>query len=116
MSLDCIWLIPSDEQRTGTFSYSNQDEHTKAAIAVFKKYGLNLQLYALDPMPPLGSELRGTWAYQHQAMHNDLDSVLGLGGGPDLSSVDWNDREQLVVWTQLHAPRHLLYAQTLGLT
>jgi hypothetical protein len=116
MSLEALWLIPSDAERSGTFSFSNMDEHIKASLAVFKKYGVNLQLYPLDPMPLLSSDRMGEWGYQHQAMHNDLDSVAGLGGGPDLSSIDWNDPEQLVVWTQLHAPRHLLYAQTFGLT
>jgi hypothetical protein len=116
MSLEALWLIPSDAERSGTFSFSNMDEHVKASLAVFKKYQVNLQLYPLEPMPLLTSGLIDEWAYNHQAMHNDLDSVLGLGGGPDLSSIDWNDPEQLVVWTQLHAPRHLLYAQTLGLT
>jgi hypothetical protein len=116
MSLEAVWLIPSDAERSGTFSFSNMDEHVKASLAVFKKYGVNLQLYPLDPMPPVDSELRGLWAYQHQAMHNDLDAVLGVGSGPDLSSIDWNSREQLIVWAQLHAPRHMLYAQTLGLT
>jgi hypothetical protein len=114
MSLDAVWLVPSDERSSAVFSFSNMDEHKKAADAVFQKYGVNLQLYPLDPMPPL--DRRGSWASDHQAMHNDLDSVLGLADGPDLSSIDWNDPEQLKVWQQLHAPRHQLYAQVLGLT
>ena len=116
MSLDAIWLLPTDFERTSIFSFSNMDEHAKAAQAIFKKYGVNLQLYSLDPMPPINSPLRQVWDYQHQAMHNDIDNVLGVGAGPDLSSVDWNDYEQVVVWSQLHSPRHLLYAQVLRLT
>lgn len=116
MSLEAIWLIPSDAERAGTFSFSNMDEHVKAAQAVWRKYQVNLQLYPLDPMPLLNSPRIGEWSYNHQAMHSDIDDVLGLGGGPDLASIDWNDPEQLVVWTRLHAPRHLIYAQTLGLT
>jgi hypothetical protein len=115
VSLEAVWLLPTNEEATNTFAFSNMDEHTKAADAVFKKYGVNLQLYSLDPMPLLADQ-RQDWAYRHQAMHNDLDAVLGLAAGPDLSSIDWNDPEQVVVWQQLHAPRHVLYAQTLGLT
>lgn len=116
MSLDALWLPPTDQISSATFSFSNMDEHTKAAIAVFKKYGVNLQLYPLDPMPPIEGGGRELWAANHQALHNDLDSVLGMDGGPDLSSVEWKDPEQLKVWVQLHAPRHQLYAQVLGLT
>lgn len=115
MSLDAVWLIPADEAASAIFSFSNQDEHVKAVIAVFKKYNVNLQYYPLDPMPSI-EQGRDLWANQHQAMHNDLDSVLGLDAGPDLSNIDWRNREQLVVWSQLHAPRHQLYAQVLGLT
>jgi hypothetical protein len=116
MSLDAIWLPPTDAWSSAIFSFSNQDEHVKAADAVFKKYGVNLQLYPLDPMPPVDSGARQSWAENHQAMHNDLDSVLGLADGPDLSSIDWNDQEQLKVWVELHSPRHMIYAQVLGTT
>jgi len=114
MSLDSVWRSPTDEHSSAEFSFSHQDEHVKAADAVFKKFGVNLLIYSLDPMPPLND--RGAWGNMHQAMHNDLDAVLGLASGPDLSAIDWSDPEQVTVWTQLHSPRHQLYAQTLGLT
>ena len=114
MSLETIWLPPIDEQSSAVFAFSHMDEHVKIANAIFAKYGVNVQLYPLDPMPPLDN--RGLWGNQHQAMHNDADAVLGLASGPDLTSLDWNNHEEVAVWSQLHVPRHLLYAQTLGLT
>lgn len=113
MSLAALWTPPNTEELLRVFSFSNMAEHTKAAEAVFKKYGTNLQLYPLDPIPP--SERRGAWLYQHQAMHNDLDDTLGVAG-VDLTSVVWEDPEQVLVWIELHAPLHMQYAQILGTT
>ncbi len=111
MSLATLWTPPVTERLLLDFSFSNMDEHRKAADAVFRKYGINLQLYPLDPIPP--AAYRGAWDYNHQAMHNDLDSILGVAG-VDLTSVVWDDPEQVLVYIQLHAPLHMQYAKILG--
>ena len=112
MALATLYNIPQNDEQFNVFSFSNQDEHNKIAMAIATRYSTTVQSYVLDPMPM--NDL-GTWLEQHQVLHNLMNSVDG-GTSNDLTSVDFRDKNQLAEWIWMHAQEHFTAADFLGLT
>ena len=102
MSLAVLFNIPESAEDFLTFSFHNQDQHALIVRAVFTNRGIRLPLYLMDPIPPSDP---GDWLRTHQQAHNDFNGVLGIDG-VDLTSVDFNDPEQLASWSRLHGEEH----------
>lgn len=113
MSLATL-LTPPDINNSGSlseFSFSNQDEHRKIALAVQAQKNLQLVIYPLDPIEPYGIE---QWFQLHQQAHNDMSNALNIANF-DISEVDFKNRDQLQAWLWLHFTMHQEAAQMLGL-
>lgn len=108
--LAALYNIPSDPQTLARFSFHNADSHALAARAIHALTGLTLPEFVIDPIPP--NDFPG-WLYNHQAMHNSVNGVLGLVGN-DLSDVDPRKLDQLTYWVQIHASEHVQWADRLG--
>jgi hypothetical protein len=108
-----LYNVPSTTEEMLRWSFSHQDAHIKINNAIFKKYGLELQTYILDPAPDFKSPEFETWLQNNQASHTDFDSVLGISGN-DLSSLDVKQKDQVETWIRLHAFEHILAQQRLG--
>lgn len=111
MALPNLWNLPTTPETLAIFSFSNMDEHRKAAQQILVQLNATITLRPLDPIPLADI---GAWAYNHQLVHNQQNAVLGIAGN-DLTTVDFNDLSQLVNWIQLHAQEHYQASQILGL-
>ena len=106
-----LYNIPTDPKTLARFAFHNRDAHVLVIDAIFKKTGLVLPSYPLDPI--VMNDFKN-WLYNHQAMHNSVNTVLGLAGN-DLTDVDPRQPAQLTSWVQLHASEHLSWGNELGI-
>ena len=112
MALPNLYNAITDDKSLMEFSFANVDEHRKILAAIRNTYNINLQEYIIDPIPSWDFS---AWAYRHQQMHNEQNSVLGITGN-DLTSVDFTKQDQVYAWAQLHAQEHYQAAQILRIT
>lgn len=101
----------SDQAGMSQFSFANNDQHTQIIEAIARRFNVALPTYILDPIP---ANAPSNWLYTHQAVHNDMNGVLGIAGN-DLSDVDFTDPQQVASWVWLHAQEHYQAAQILGI-
>lgn len=101
-----LYNVPSDYEELQHWSFSHQDEHKKIADAIFTTYGIQLNLYILDPVPDPKSKNFSQWTQVHQAAHTAFDAVLGIAGN-DLSKLDYSKQDQVDSWARLHADEHV---------
>lgn len=110
MGLANLANVPRTAPEFAIFSFSNQDEHFKAAQSILSRKNINLTLYPVDP---INFDALGIWLQNHQQMHNDLNGLLGTPGS-DLTAIDFRNSAQVEAWTTLHFMEHQRWAQILG--
>lgn len=99
-----LYNSPADEASLLEWSANHQREHLLIAYTIQQKYsGTQTIVLPIDPVPVQFDML--TWAQNHQTMHNEMDNVTGVQGF-DLSSVNFQERDQLLIWINLHAWEH----------
>lgn len=106
-----LYNIPNNPQTLARFSFHNRDQHLLAVDAIFRKTGIMLPQYPIDPI--LAADFKN-WAYLHQAMHNSINTALNLQGN-DLTDVDFDKPDEVATWIQLHASEHVAWGNALGL-
>jgi hypothetical protein len=111
MALAPLLSIPRGAADWSVFSFNNFDSHNRIAIAIFKKYGTNIQTFPLDPIP--WNDL-ATWARNHQEAHNLQNGILGIAGA-DFTSGDLSREDELASFTRLHGSEHQLAELMLGI-
>lgn len=111
MSLANLFNVPANPQEWAIWSFSNMDHHRQIIRAVSAQKKINLTEYIIEPIP---FHSLGGWVYSHQAMHNDMDGVLGIAGF-DLTGFDVQNAGQIAAWVRLHAIEHQNAAQNLGI-
>jgi hypothetical protein len=118
MSLGQLSTAPTNAEEVTWLAAANQDEHVKvaAAIASSSKYqNQNLLVRPLDPIPIGNQKALEDWLNNHYDMHNAVNAVLEIDGS-DISTVDFNNKDQLAAWTLLHYSEHSQWQQILGTT
>lgn len=111
MALATLYNVPEDDNGLNVFSFSNNDEHNKIAMAIASQYNVEVPYYLLDPMP---MQDMGTWLENHQVLHTIMDNIAGVNSN-DLTTVDFTNEAQRTEWIWLHAQEHYLVADFLGL-
>lgn len=111
MALATLYNVPMSDNEINVFSFANQDEHNKIAMAIASQYSIQTPSYVLDPMP---IQDLGTWLEQHQILHNVMNGIAGQESN-DLTDVDFTDEAQRTEWIWLHAQEHYKVADFLGL-
>lgn len=111
MALSTLYNTPENDEQFNVFSFANQDEHNKIAMALVSQYNVEAPSYVIDPIP---LQDPGTWLEQHQILHNVMNSVTGQASN-DLTTVDFSDESQRNEWFWLHAQEHYKVASVLGL-
>jgi hypothetical protein len=107
-----LYNTPYDEGSLLEWSSVHQKDHFGIASQIMQKFsGTTVLLMPIDPVPLQLDML--TWAMNHQFMHNEMDNVVGVAGF-DLSSVNFMQREQLLIWINLHAMEHFNVWQRLS--
>ena len=102
MSLAAIANVPSTLEELNAWSFAHMAHHRDIIARIYQLQGLVLPEYSLDPIDPLNPTV---WEYSHQAMHNDQNTVLGIQGN-DLSSINWQDENELAAWIFLNFNEH----------
>lgn len=97
-----LYNVPGNDQERATWSYSHMAHHRDINRVIYQLIGLALPEYLLDPIDPNNP---GPWDDLHQAMHDQMDQVLGISGF-NLLGVDWNNQELLASWIFLNATEH----------
>lgn len=111
MSLANLYNPPFGQEEMAFWAFSNHSEHRKAITAANAQKGSALTDRVLSPIALFALS---EWLLRHQAMHNEMNSTLKQIGN-DLTSVDLNNREQLIGWVELHAAEHRNWNAILGI-
>ena len=112
MAFPSLFNLPSSEESFLRFTFENSEHHRAITQATLAQHSVTLPTYILDPVY---RHAMPTWLLHHQLMHNAMNNVLNLIGN-DLTTVDFNDKEQLSNWIELHAEEHRAAAMALRLT
>lgn len=110
MAVADIANIPADWTSLQVWSFAHMAHHRDLISHVLASKNVALTLYPLDPINP--GDL-GSFAYQHQLMHTDINNILGIVGN-DLLDIDWQNDAARAEWIWLNMQEHLQYAQKTG--
>lgn len=103
--------VPMTPGQLRLWSFAHMAHHRDTNRIIMQSKGIVLPEYALDPVK---FSSNSTWTELHQQMHNNNDSVLGVGGF-DLTQVNWQDVKQRSAWIWLNFQLHYAEAQATGL-
>lgn len=103
MGIAGIYNVPETEEERAVWSTTHANHHRVINDAILRIYSVSIPEYILDPFDPKDM---GTWSYQHQIWHDNINQVLGIEG-LNLLDVDWEDLQQRVGFIQVNAALHL---------
>jgi hypothetical protein len=110
VSLALISTVPTVPERFLEWSFSHMAHHRDINHAILLQFGDQFPEFPLDPIDFDDPE---EMLYNHQTMHNNQNSVLGIAGN-DLLSVDFGDIDQRSAWIWLNFQEHLQANAKLG--
>lgn len=102
--------VPTVKLELDEWTFAHMVHHRDVNARIFKLVGIRLDEYVLDPVDPKDP---GQWEYQHQAMHQLVNTILGVNG-LDLSDVDFNNPGSLAGWIQSNFSEHIQWSNILG--
>lgn len=111
MSLIGLSVVPKTSEELALWSFEHMAHHRDIIRVIYQRLGFVLDEFVLDPFNP--NEI-DNWAYQHQLMHQQMDTILGIAGF-DLSTLDWTDETNLNNWINANRTEHQQAGQILGL-
>ena len=104
-----IFNVPATPEELMVWATTHAAHHRDIIRSIYNRAGILLDEYIIDPINPNDT---GVWEDQHQIMHSQMDSVLGISGY-DLSEVNFKDTKLLNGWIQLNANEHYIAANIL---
>lgn len=115
MGLPALYAQPDNAASWRAWSFNHAANHVDlvaAGAAYQRAHNTNFALdqFILDPMDP---DNLGMWLYQHAAMHDQLNRVLGTSGF-GLVDLDWKDTDQFAEWLRLNGDEHTRFCTALG--
>lgn len=106
-----IYNIPEDAPHLMEWSFCHAAHHADIIRRIYELTGATLDNFVLDPLDPFNP---GPWSYQHQLMHNQMNTILGISGY-NLLGVNWTDTSIKTGWIWLNAQEHFQAANVLGI-
>ena len=115
MGLADLANVPNSQQDLAIWASLHMVHHRDILRRVREVYKIQLDEYSLDPLiiDPAGFDNVGSWGYQHQIMHNQMDAVLQIAGN-DLTEVNWTDQGERAEWIFLNFVEHQQAGAKLG--
>lgn len=110
MSLPALYALPRTADDWRAWSFNHAANHYDWIQSAQTQKNQQLAQYKLDPLDPANL---GLWLYYHQAMHNQVNALLGTSGF-DLLELQWDDPDQLQEWLQLNGDEHQRISAALG--
>lgn len=109
MPLADIETPPQTDADKAAFDFAHQDIHRKLITYLQPISDAQLDAWVLDPLD-VASE---TTVYQHQAMHDQLDALLGTPNY-NMTTLNWKDQGSRAAWVNDNYQAHLNYSQIVG--
>lgn len=113
MALAALFNVPGTEEELLQWSFAHFAHHLDLVNSIYNLTKIPLPIFVLDPFSPKDPNSVEAWSYLHQIMHQNQNALLGINGF-DLTSVDWQDQNQVAAWIQLNATEHVEAANILG--
>ncbi len=98
-----LYNVPTTNEERAQWSFAHMAHHRDINRRIYELIKVALPEYILDPVNPENS---GEWEYQHQLMHDNQNSILGIQG-QDLTGMDWKDQRLLAAWVWINASEHI---------
>lgn len=114
MGLADILTFPKTAQELRKWTFCHQAAHLDINSRIQEKFSIPLPMYVLDPVDPKDPISMGIWSYEHQILHSNQNSILGITGN-DLLGIDFTNSGILQSWLFLHIVEHQQAAGLLGL-
>jgi hypothetical protein len=108
-----LFNTPNDPTSLAEFAAIHQADHFDITLGLFRLLQVTAEVPPIDPIPVEFQLEMLTWLMNHQFIHNQANGYLGLAGF-DLTSVDFANREQLLIWTRYNALEHYNMSQALA--
>jgi hypothetical protein len=102
MSLATLFSVPATPGDISAFALANAADHIDTSASILAKFNIQVSQYVFDPLPT--EDVTG-WLLNHQASHNQINGILGVGGN-DLSVLDFQKPDEVASWIFLHADEH----------
>ena len=109
--LAALYNVPGTESEMAQWAFAHQANHRDINRVIYQVLKLQLPTYVLDPINARDIEV---WLYQHQQLHQAMDTVLGISGY-DLLDVNWQDPNDRAGWILLNSDEHRQACDELGL-
>lgn len=97
-----LYNVPGSDEERAQWAFAHMAHHRDINRRIYELVKIALPEYILDPVNPADD---GTWEYQHQIMHDNQNSLLGIEG-QDLTGVDWKNPNELSAWVFLNGSEH----------
>lgn len=95
------------------YDFAHMDHHRNLVAAVWTKFGINLPLYTLTPMPVGRGADNTLWLQLHQQSHQQLDALLGIAF-TDMTDGDFSSPDAMGGWIRQNAALHQAEGLALG--
>ena len=115
MPLAELMAVPSSPRDLAGWQFANVASHRDIIRRVQETRGIRLEEHPMDPFDPNDPASLQQFLNAHQDEHNDFAVALGIASY-DLSTVDWQDPDDLARWTLAHAQMHTAASQLLGIS
>lgn len=106
-----LYNVPSAPPEWQGWSFAHMCHHRDIIRRIIELTNIKLDEFVLDPFNPAEA---GVWFDQHQIMHQQMDTILGIAGF-DLSEVDFKNEQEKSAWIWLNSSEHKQAADTLGI-
>ena len=103
-------IKPDDNTAMSMFLMDNSISHSLHAVAM-EQQGIGISVYPIDKMGK-----KELWLHNHNNMHQQEFTNLGLTGLPDLGEVDMGNSKDFFEWMQAHSLAHQTVDSALGIT
>jgi hypothetical protein len=103
--------VPTDQATFEQWNFAHAAHHLNILQLIAQNFNKTLSSYVLDPADPNDMSY---WAYFHQVMHNEMNSVLGIQG-EDLTDIDPKDSDIMADWVYANGNEHQQAATILGI-
>ena len=104
-----LFNVPTDRGSWLLWGAVHQSDHFQIVAGIRDKTGVTVGVLPIDPVPLDNKEAMLAWFMNHQDVHNQMNSAIGVGG-VDLSYFDFKSKEQTEQWIRYHAYEHQIIA------
>jgi hypothetical protein len=108
-SVAALANIPRDPLQLAEWSFAHAVHHYDIIRVIYQITKIALPVYILDPFDVNNVDI---WNDQHQQMHNQMDTLLGISGF-NLDDADWKDDKTIGGWIWNNFSEHYQAANIL---